>query len=150
MAGVRCRGGWGAGALAVIAAIAASALTACAPDVAPDVRAAILQASMAAPPSGVAPKIWADVQRFYSTRSYDAAWTLDDKQGATALRVLRSAAQNGLPSTAYLSANLPGLLAPQKPSIADALGHDAAKLAQLDLRVSTALLTPGHDGHLVA
>jgi murein L,D-transpeptidase YcbB/YkuD len=93
----------------------------------------------------VNPNVWADVQRFYSTRSYDAAWILDDKQGAAALRVLRSAARHGLPVSAYLGSDLPNLLAPRKKSIAAALDHDAAKLARLDVRVTTALLALGRD-----
>jgi murein L,D-transpeptidase YcbB/YkuD len=124
--------------------MAACIWASCAKDVTADVRAAIQRDTSHAAP-GVGSEVWADVQRFYSTRSDDAAWTADDKQGAAALRVLRSAAQHGLPVGAYLSSDLPNLLAPQKTSIAAALDYDPQKLARLDVRVTIALLTLGRD-----
>jgi hypothetical protein len=85
------------------------------------------------------------VQRFYMARSYAAAWTADEKQSAAALRVLRRASEHGLPPARYVSGDLPGLLAPEGKSIADALDRDPGRLAQLDVRVTTALLTLGRD-----
>jgi len=141
MDGVRYR----VAGVAAVAMMAACVCASCAKDMTGDMRAAILQDTSRAAQPGVSPNVWTDVQRFYSTRSYDAAWTVDDKQAAAALRVLRSAAQHGLPVNAYLGADLPNLLAPQKKSIAAALDHDPAKLAQLDVRVTAALLTLGRD-----
>jgi murein L,D-transpeptidase YcbB/YkuD len=89
--------------------------------------------------------VWGDVQQFYQARAYAPAWTASDERAAAALRTLRRAAEHGLPAEAYLSADLPGLLTPEKKSIEKALDRDARKLAQLDVRVTTALLTLGRD-----
>ena len=89
--------------------------------------------------------MWGDVQQFYQARAYAPAWTASDERAAAALRTLRRAAEHGLPAEAYLSADLPGLLTPEKKSIEKALDRDAGKLAQLDVRVTTALLTLGRD-----
>jgi murein L,D-transpeptidase YcbB/YkuD len=125
--------------------VAACACAACAKDISADVTGALQQVSLASAPAGVSPAVWADVQRFYMTRSYAAAWTDDEKRSAAALRVLRRAPEHGLPPARYVSVDLPGLLAPEGKSIADALDHDPRRLAQLDVRVTTALLTLGRD-----
>lgn len=125
--------------------VAASSLVACAKDVTRDVTVAIQQAVLGAAPKGLRPSVWTDVQRFYMTRSYAPAWIGDEKQAAAALRVLRRAPEHGLPLSAYLSTDLPGLLAPEKKSIAENLQYDAAKLTRLDMRVTAALLSLGHD-----
>src|SRR6185436_11524981 len=62
----------------VVAAACASA--SCAKDISADVTGVLQQLSVASAPSGVGPAVWADVQRFYVTRSYAAAWTDDEKQ----------------------------------------------------------------------
>ena len=125
--------------------VAACACAACAKDMSAEVTGALQQVSLASAPAGVSPAVWADVQRFYMTRSYAAAWTADEKQAAAALRVLRRAPEHGLPPAAYVSANLSGLLAPERKSIEEALDHDPGRLAQLDLRVTAALLALGRD-----
>src|SRR4029453_19360684 len=51
----------------------------------------------------------------------------------------------GLPREGYLSGDLPGLLTPEKKSIEESQNYDAAKLAQLDVRVTSALLALGRD-----
>jgi murein L,D-transpeptidase YcbB/YkuD len=113
-------------------------------DVTGEVTSAIRQQTMgASAPAGVPRPVWTDVQRFYSSRAYAAAWTTDRKQATGALRVLQRAPEHGLPSNQYVSADLPGLLAPEGKSIEEALEHDPVQLAQLDVRVTTALLTLG-------
>jgi murein L,D-transpeptidase YcbB/YkuD len=113
-------------------------------DVTSEVTSAI-QAQTSVGPSQVRPEVWGDVQQFYQARAYAPAWTASDERAAAALRTLRRAAEHGLPAEAYLSADLPGLLTPEKKSIEKALDRDAGKLAQLDVRVTTALLTLGRD-----
>ncbi|HEV8395736.1 MAG TPA: L,D-transpeptidase family protein [Vicinamibacterales bacterium] len=122
--------------------VVVSLFAACAKDIGGPEVAAIQQAVSGAP-SVVNRDVWADVQRFYMTRSYAPAWIADEKQAAAALRVLRRAPEHGLPQADYVSADLPGLLTPEHKSIADAQGHDSAKLARLDIRVTAALLTLG-------
>jgi murein L,D-transpeptidase YcbB/YkuD len=125
--------------------VAACACAACAKDISAEVSGAIQRAVVASASAGVSPAVWADVQRFYMTRSYAAAWTGDAKQSAAALRVLRRALEHGLPIEAYVSADLAGRLAPDKKSIADSLDRDPDKLARLDLEVTAALLALGRD-----
>ena len=120
------------------------ALAACSKNVTGQVTSAIQQ-TVAAAPAGVNRDVWDDVQRFYVARSYAPAWTADEEQAAAALRVLRQSHEHGLPTEAYVSADLPGLLAPEKKSIAETLNHDPGKLAQLDVRVTSALLALGRD-----
>lgn len=122
----------------------ALALAACSKDVTGQVTSAIQQ-TVAAAPAGVNRAVWDDVQRFYVARSYAPAWTTDEEQAASALRVLRQSHEHGLPTEAYVSGDLPGLLAPEKKSIKETLDHDPAKLAQLDVRVTSALLALGRD-----
>ena len=100
---------------------------------------------MTAAPAGANPAVSEDVQRFYAARSFAPAWTMDKEQAAAAMRLLRQAPAHGLPAEVYVSADLPGLLAPDKKSIEESLGHDPGRLAQLDVRVTTALLTLGRD-----
>jgi murein L,D-transpeptidase YcbB/YkuD len=124
---------------------AACALAGCtSKDVAGQVAAAIQQAVTAAP-AGANLAVSEDVQRFYAARSFAAAWTMDTEQAASAVRVLRQAAAHGLPANAYGGTDLSGLLAPAKKSIEESLDYDAGRLAQLDVRVTTALLALGRD-----
>lgn len=113
-------------------------------DVTTDVTSAIRE-QMSVGPSNVKPEIWGDVQQFYKARAYAPAWTTNQDRAAAALRVLRRAPEHGLPPDAYVSADLPRLLTPEKTSIEKALDRDAGRLAQLDVRVTTALLTLGRD-----
>src|SRR6476646_3516577 len=99
---------WGARSGLLWLVVAACVSAACAKDISADVSGALQQVSLASAPAGVSPAVWADVQRFYMTRSYAAAWTGDEKQSAAALRVLRRAPEHGLPPARYVSVELPG------------------------------------------
>ena len=129
----------------MLCVVAACACVACGKDVTTDVTVAIQRAALGAAPPGTRPAVWADVHRFYMTGSYAPAWIGDEKQAAAALRVLRRAPEHGLPLEAYLSGDLPGLLAPEHKSIAANLQYDVDKLTRLDMRVTAALLSLGHD-----
>ena len=133
-------------ACGLLACLAATwSLAACnTKDVTQQVAGAIQQAVTAAP-TGANPAVSEDVQRFYAARSFAPAWTMEKEQAAAAMGLLRQAPAHGLPAEAYVSADLPGLLAPDKKSIEDSLDHDPGRLAQLDVRVTTALLTLGRD-----
>jgi hypothetical protein len=112
--------------LELVAGIAiVAALAACAKDVTGQVTSAIQQ-TVSAAPAGVNRDVWDDVQRFYVARSYAPAWTADKEQPASALRVLRQSHEHGLPTEAYVSGDLPGLLTPEKKSIEESQGFDAA------------------------
>jgi murein L,D-transpeptidase YcbB/YkuD len=116
----------------------------CSKDVTGQVTSAIQQTVTAAP-AGVNRDVWDDVQRFYVARSYAPAWIADKEQAASALRVLRQSHEHGLPTEVYVSGDLPGLLTPEKKSIEESQSYDAAKLARLDVRVTSALLDLGRD-----
>lgn len=129
-----------------VAGVAALVATACG---GPD-RSAItselqrLTASAASTPA--AKDVWADVQRFYEQRAHAPQWVGqdDDAPAEAALRVLQHAPEHGLARANYDNADLPRLLA-SDDSIAKSFGDDAAKLAQLDLRITASLLALGRD-----
>jgi murein L,D-transpeptidase YcbB/YkuD len=131
-------------ALVLCATVASAAAGCSSGDVASEVTASIQQGTDSAP-SGVAPAVWRDVQQFYNARAFAPAWVMDQQRAASALRVLQRAPEHGLPSEIYLSPDLPALLTPQNTSIEKSLERDAAKMAQLDVRVTTALLQLGRD-----
>ena len=133
--------------LGPLAGFAALVLTACGGgDRAPQVATEIEHFLAAAPSSPVPTDIWEDVQRFYTARMYAPRWVGDDdeEQAAAALRVVQRAPAHGLAAASYDDADLPRLLA-SKQSIDETLGGDVARIARLDVRITTALLTLGRD-----
>src|SRR5690349_16632918 len=109
----------------LLCVVAASSLVACAKDVTTEVTVALQREVLGAAPPGVRPVGGEGAERFYMTRSYTPAWIADKRQAAAAVRVLRRAPEHGLPLSVDMSPDLPGLLAPQKQSIAENLQYDA-------------------------
>jgi len=127
--------------------IAALLFTAGCARVAPSETAnAIQQVVSGSPLSPAKATVWADVRRFYEARGGAPAWTSDRgpaNGAAKALTVIRSAADHGLEPAQY-----------GEPDIARRLDAFAAKtakpatardLAELDARLTAALLALGHD-----
>ena len=105
----------------------------------------IQQLTAGAPVSPVSKEVWADVQRFYAERTHAPRWVLesDDGQAAAALALVRRAPEHGLAAADYDE----GLPRPRDPkqSMEEALGEDVARLAAVDVQITTALLALGRD-----
>jgi len=102
------------------------------------------------PPIVVKPAVWRDVQTFYSQRGGRPAW-LDglapSRQANAGLELVRSASAHGLDPADYgdadLSSRRSALTAKGAAAVTQSAAIDAA--AEFDLRLTTALLTLGHD-----
>jgi murein L,D-transpeptidase YcbB/YkuD len=127
--------------------IAAVSAVACGDrDLAPRVATAIQQ-QLAAPPASAAPReLRDDVRRFYEPRMFAPRWVHGDgaDDAAAALRVLQRAPDHGLSAADYGQEELSRVFA-SKESLEKTIGDDPAKMAQLDVRVTTALLALGRD-----
>jgi murein L,D-transpeptidase YcbB/YkuD len=98
------------------------------------------------PPAGTSAKVWSDVRHFYEIRSDAPAWTSDRSPAAgapKAVDVIRSAVDHGLDPAQYGEPDLARRLG--------SLGNKSTKpatardLAELDARLTTALLALGRD-----
>jgi murein L,D-transpeptidase YcbB/YkuD len=87
--------------------------------------------------------VWADVQKFYESRSSAAAWTTDAAQAAASLGVLRRAREHGFNPSDYGEPDLAKVIADER-ALKD-VRNDPAKSAQLDVRLTAALLSLGRD-----
>ena len=129
-----------------LAGIAVLTLTGCGRDLTPQVSVQIQQLTAAAPVSPVSKAVWADVQRFYAQRMHAPRWLHDgeEQQIEAALRAVHQAPEHGLMAADYGDAALPRRLE-SKQSVEDSLGEDVARIARLDLQITTALLALGRD-----
>jgi murein L,D-transpeptidase YcbB/YkuD len=136
----------------LVTAIAAAATLACSspppvePPAPPDpIVTAIAQHLAASRPDAVTADVWADAQRFYSSRAHRAAWlTENDRRNAdAALAAIAHAPEHGLDPARYHAADLTAALRTLDgdASVADRSG----RLAVLDTQITTALLAYGRD-----
>jgi murein L,D-transpeptidase YcbB/YkuD len=115
-------------------------------DLTPQVVEGIRQRVAGAPPAVARGEVWADVRRFYEARMFAPRWVRDGRvdDAVAALRVVQRAPEHGLVPADYGEADLSRALSDTR-AIEDALAKDPAKAAQLDVRVTTALLALGRD-----
>ena len=112
----------------------------------PQVVEGIRQQVAGAPPAVARGVVWVDVRRFYEARMFAPRWVRDGRvdDAVAALRVVQRAPEHGLVPADYGEADLSRALSDTR-AIEDALAKDPAKAAQLDVRVTTALLALGRD-----
>ena len=97
-------------------------------------------------PSTVTAAVWDDVRTFYATRLNEPAWVAERKSSKAmqALQVLRTAPAHGFATVDYdelrLTADLEALTADESDA-----PDRTERLAELDVRLTTALLTLGRD-----
>jgi murein L,D-transpeptidase YcbB/YkuD len=118
-------------------------VSACAPaDRNPQIAAAIQELLAGAPPAPLDEQAWQEAQRFYKERAHVPAWVQDGKplKAVDALRVLRTAPDHGLAESDYDIDDIATVLASE-----DEWEESIGAVAQLDLRITTALLALGHD-----
>ena len=115
-------------------------------DFAPQVAEGIRQQLAGPAPAAVRREVWDDVRRFYETRMLAPRWVSDGRvdEALAAVQVLQRAPDHGLLVSEYGEPELSRTLSDTR-AIEDALRKDPAKTAQLDVRVTTALLALGRD-----
>ena len=127
----------------VIAAALLSAMAACSHH-SSDTSPALQQIVAGTRPANTPPPVWKDVQAFYASRAYAPAW-IDGKPGAraaAALATIQSASAHGLSPADY---GAPGLAQTVEALRADTKKIDEQRVADLDARLTTALLALGRD-----
>ncbi|HUR21129.1 MAG TPA: L,D-transpeptidase family protein [Vicinamibacterales bacterium] len=134
-----------------ILAIALTGLTAsasrCSKTPAPDpVLTSLTEVLAAKPVQPVKDDIWDDVHEFYRLRGGKPAWVTDKptSKATEAIHVLQSAREHGLATADYLEPKIEQLRQSLESSKDDAPNR-AQQLAELDARITTSLLTLGHD-----
>lgn len=121
----------------------------CDRDDTPDVAAAIPEVLASTPPVPVRAEAWTDVRDFYRRRQNVPAWIAEDETTTAdrAVHVVRSAHEHGLDPADYGEQDIVRLL--QMHASEEGLGQDvldrARRLAELDVRITTALLALGRD-----
>ncbi|MEO6221946.1 MAG: L,D-transpeptidase family protein [Vicinamibacterales bacterium] len=124
-----------------------TATSRCSSTDAPDPVLTALASSLAGKPvQPVKDEIWDDVKAFYNLRGGKPAWVTDKptNKAADAVHVIQSAREHGLVPADYLDpkiAQLQQSLEASKGDAPDRVQH----LAELDARLTTSLLTLGHD-----
>lgn len=107
--------------------------------------ASAIGAAVAAPsPSDVPADTWADVERFYQSRSFQPVWISSRRQAAEAQRAIDflSEAQNhGLNPVRYGGSDLQALLT----ELAQDQNTSELQLARADIALTTSVLRLGHD-----
>src|SRR5687768_3261639 len=132
-------------AIALTSVIASA--TRCGGTAPPDPAVAALKTILAGKPvQPVKDEIWDDVNEFYRLRGGKPAWVTDEptEKAKDAIHVLQSAREHGLVTTDYLQPTIEQLRQSLKSSKDDAPNR-AQQLAELDARLTTALLSLGHD-----
>jgi murein L,D-transpeptidase YcbB/YkuD len=132
-------------AIALTSVIASA--TRCGGTAAPDPAVAALETILAGKPvQPVKDEIWDDVHEFYRLRAGKPAWVTDKPtdKAADAIHVLQSAREHGLVTTDYLEPKIAHLQQSLESSKDDAPNR-AQQLAEFDARITTALLSLGHD-----
>ncbi len=98
-------------------------------------------------PAGTRRAVWDDVRAFYAQREHAPAWIGDSAPSARAkdaLRVIASANEHGLLASDYDEQAIARLLGELSTTEADQASADRlTRLAQFDVRVTTALLGAG-------
>ena len=132
--------------MATLAVAATLALASCARDLTPQIADGIRQQVAAAPPATASRDVWDDVRRFYEQRMFAPRWVRDGRvdEARLALRVVQRAPEHGLAASDYGEPELSRELSDTR-AIEEALAKDPAKSAQLDVRITTALLALGRD-----
>jgi murein L,D-transpeptidase YcbB/YkuD len=97
-------------------------------------------------PDGVSQPLWKDVHRFYETNGGHVAWVdrRSPRSAARAITILRTADQHGLPAESYASGALGNGLR-EIASLDRKTAERDARLADLDARLTAALLAFGND-----
>jgi murein L,D-transpeptidase YcbB/YkuD len=112
----------------------------------PQVAAAIQAVLAAKPLTPVKAEAWTDVREFYSRRQNVPAW-LDQGESTSAVHIVRTAREHGLDPADYGEQNIVKLL--ELKASEDGFGKDsperARRVAELDVRITTALLSLGRD-----
>ncbi len=129
----------------ILAAIAISALAACHAEPRVSPGAAALQVHLSGKPRA-AKAVWADVQQFYEQRQSALAWVSDTGKVTHAQAILSTLAQaldHGL-SGEYDRTEIEGAITGARKLQGDATER-AGALADLDLRITIALLSLGRD-----
>jgi murein L,D-transpeptidase YcbB/YkuD len=90
--------------------------------------------------------VWDDVRRFYEQRTFAPRWVHDGRvdEAKSGLRLLQRAPDHGLIAADYGEPDLSRLLSDTR-AVEEALRKDPAQAAQLDVRMTTALLALGRD-----
>jgi len=132
--------------VAMLAVAATLALASCDRDLTPQIADGIRQQVAGAPPATVRRDVWDDVGHFYEQRMFAPRWVRDGRvdDARLALRVLLRAPEHGLAAPDYGEPDLSRELSDTR-AIEDALAKDPAKSAQLDVRITTAVLALGRD-----
>lgn len=129
--------------LAILVATAPGCRTASAPD---PVTNALREVITGKPTPPANDAVWDDVLEFYRLRDSKPAWVTDKPtpKAADAMRVLQSAREHGLSADDYTTTEIAKLKAAVEQLDEDAPNH-AQQLANLDARLTTALLRLGRD-----
>jgi murein L,D-transpeptidase YcbB/YkuD len=137
--------GWTAG-LATLS-LAASFAVGCGDRGASDLLVSALSERLAKPaPDGVSQPLWNDVHRFYESNGSHVAWVdrRNPQSAARAIAILRTANRHGLPPQSYNAIALDNEL--REVALLERKAPDRdARLADLDARLTAALLTFGND-----
>jgi murein L,D-transpeptidase YcbB/YkuD len=132
-------------AIALTGVIASA--TRCGSTTAPDPAVAALDTILAGKPlQPVKDGTWEDVKEFYTLRGGKPAWVTDKPtdRATDAIHVLQSAREHGLAPSDYLEPKLEQLRQSLESSKDDAPNR-AQQLAEFDARITTSLLSLGHD-----
>jgi murein L,D-transpeptidase YcbB/YkuD len=133
-------------ACATAAVVATLTLAACGDGNAPQVVEGIRQQVTGSAPAAAQGDVWDDVRRFYEQRTFAPRWVNGGRvdEATAALRVLQRAPEHGLTAADYDEPDLSRVLSDTK-AVEETLRKDPTKAAQLDVRVTTALLALGRD-----
>ncbi len=119
----------------------------CSSTQAPDPAVTALASILAGKPiEPVKDGVWDDVHEFYGLRGGKPAWVADKLTARTndAIHVLQSAREHGLTTADYLEPKIAQLQQSLESSKEDA-PERAQQLAELDARITSSLLSLGHD-----
>ena len=132
-------------------AVVTSVLGGCRGDVdrASALATSLQQIAAGAPIMSVQPAVWTDVRAFYDRRENRPAWVTDDGAGrgaADGLQLLRSAREHGLVAADYGESQIAQSIAALEQSKDKQDAPERLQpLAELDARLTTALLALGRD-----
>jgi murein L,D-transpeptidase YcbB/YkuD len=115
-------------------------------DITPDVTAAIERALASSSAAQLRPSADDDVRRFYAQRASAPAWLRDNTPtGADALQLVRSAPNHGLVAADYGDAKLAAMIEQLDRSWPETPEDVARVLADIDVHLTTAVLSLGRD-----
>jgi len=130
----------------VVLVVSFVSATGCGGTVVDPVTTAVTTVLAAKPATPVKDSLWDEVHEFYRLRAGKAAWVIDTPtaNAAGAVQLLQSARDHGLAAEDYKATDVAALVAAVATLGKDAPNR-AQQLAELDVRITTALLGLGHD-----